>query len=42
MLKLIITWYEKALDAMTKRVKLDKLIDMPIPGTDRPCQVHSG
>jgi len=30
MLKLIITWYEKALDAMTKHVKLDKLIDMPI------------
>ena len=30
MLKLIITWYEKALDAMTKHVKLDKLIEMPI------------
>ena len=30
MLKLIITWYEQALEAMTKHVNLDKIIEMPI------------
>ena len=30
MLKLIITWYDKALAALTQHVQLDKLIDMPI------------
>ena len=30
MLKLIITWYDKALAALGQHVQLDKLIDMPI------------
>ncbi len=30
MLKLIITWYDKALAALEQHVQLDKLIDMPI------------
>ena len=30
MLKLIISWYEKALDAIGKHVNLDRIIDMPV------------
>ena len=30
MLKLIITWYQKALDLSGKHIALDRIIDMPV------------